>query len=151
MQTFVPYPSFELSASVLDYRRLGKQRVETYQILKTLTGESSGWANHPATKMWQGHPAGLCAYGIAICSEWTKRGYQDTCAEKMRALILPDEQDLPFWWGDTGVHASHRSNLMRKANDTKNPKERTKMMEWYGQWGWEDDPSAPYVWPALVV
>jgi Pyrimidine dimer DNA glycosylase len=35
MHTFLPYPSFEETASILDYRRLGKQRVEGFQILKT--------------------------------------------------------------------------------------------------------------------
>ena len=42
MQTFLPYPSFDASAKVLDYRRLGKQRVEAYQILNTITGKSAG-------------------------------------------------------------------------------------------------------------
>jgi hypothetical protein len=32
MQTFLPYPSFEETAKILDYKRLGKQRVEAYQI-----------------------------------------------------------------------------------------------------------------------
>lgn len=138
MQTFVPYDSFASSAMCLDRQRLGKQRVETYQILKTLTGESSGWSNHPATKMWVGHASGLCAYGVTVCLEWTKRGYKDTCAEKMMALITPDYGDLPRWWGDMDVHSSHRSNLLRK-----DP-------AWYSQWNWDDDPSAPYIWPTLI-
>ena len=44
MQTFLPYMSFDDSAAVLDYRRLGKQRVETMQILYTLLGVKVG--NH---------------------------------------------------------------------------------------------------------
>ena len=36
MQTFLPFPDFKMSAQVLDYKRLGKQRVEALQILKTL-------------------------------------------------------------------------------------------------------------------
>lgn len=36
MQTFLPYPDFELSVRALDNRRLGKQRVEAKQILLTL-------------------------------------------------------------------------------------------------------------------
>lgn len=36
MQTFLPYPSAEQSAKVLDTQRLGKQRVECLQILATL-------------------------------------------------------------------------------------------------------------------
>ena len=33
MQTFLPYDNFEESASVLDWKRLGKQRVEAMQIV----------------------------------------------------------------------------------------------------------------------
>jgi hypothetical protein len=33
MQTFLPYASFEETAHILDYRRLGKQRVEGWQII----------------------------------------------------------------------------------------------------------------------
>lgn len=36
MQTFLPYPDFKKSASVLDNKRLGKQRLECLQILRTL-------------------------------------------------------------------------------------------------------------------
>lgn len=38
MQTFLPYADFEESAFVLDTRRLGKQRVETLQIMQSLFG-----------------------------------------------------------------------------------------------------------------
>ena len=41
MQTFLPYPDFKQSAACLDYRRLGKQRVEGVQILKKILGEKS--------------------------------------------------------------------------------------------------------------
>ena len=33
MQIFLPYKSFKKSAEVLDYQRLGKQRVEALQII----------------------------------------------------------------------------------------------------------------------
>jgi len=33
MQTFVPYANFSESAKVLDRQRLGKQRVETLQVM----------------------------------------------------------------------------------------------------------------------
>ena len=40
MQTFLPYKSFEQSAQVLDWRRLGKQRVEGMQIINAITGKT---------------------------------------------------------------------------------------------------------------
>ena len=36
MQTFLPHRSFSKSAETLDYRRLGKQRVEAKQILEAI-------------------------------------------------------------------------------------------------------------------
>ena len=53
MQTFLPYPNIEKCTCVLDPKRLGKQRVEAFQIRNILKkkrrGEKSiSWANHPA-------------------------------------------------------------------------------------------------------
>ena len=51
MQTFLPYPSFYFSAKSLDNKRLGKQRVEVLQILKTLSfGPYQQWDF--TTKKW---------------------------------------------------------------------------------------------------
>ena len=50
MQTFLPYSSFTQSAQALDYRRLGKQRVEAKQLILALTQPKYGWKNHPAAK-----------------------------------------------------------------------------------------------------
>lgn len=136
MQTFVPVPNFTESAKVLDYRRLGKQRVETMQIINAIIfNRQHGWRHHPATKMWEQNVNGLSAYGVAICEEWISRGYRDTCLNKIKNLVMPDSDDLPRWWGDERVHSSHRSNLLRK-----NP-------DYYSQFGWIDDPSAEYFWP----
>lgn len=114
MQTFVPEPTFADIALVLDYRRLGKQRVEVLQILHANLGLKTGWVNHPASKMWAGHEAGLCAYGIAMCDAWTALGYKDTTADRMRELVRPNANDLPSWWGRSDIMESHRSNLVRK-------------------------------------
>lgn len=134
MQVFVPELDFRSIAQVLDYRRLGKQRVETMQILRANLDLTLGWKNHPASRMWADNLAGLSAYGIAMCEEWVWRGYKDTCAEKIRALVEPDPTDLPVWWGRQDIVDSHRSNLVRKAP------------EFYGDlWaGVPDD--LPYVW-----
>jgi hypothetical protein len=137
MQTFLPYPSFERSAKVLDRQRLGKQRVETMQILKALSGEySKGWVNHPATKMWRGHEEYLIKYGVAICDEWTGRGYKDTCREKIISLGKNFSKSVyPKWMGNREFHKSHKSNLTRK--DEKHYKKF-----------WPSVPSdLEYVWP----
>lgn len=140
MQTFVPSEVFSECARVLDMRRLGKQRVETLQILNAMvSGGGKGWVNHPATKMWGSNIHGLIAYGVSICDEWIKRGYKDTCRDKILNIAQADYEDLPVWWGDERVHSSHRANLLRK------------MPEHYSQYGWTEDPETPYFWPMQEV
>lgn len=135
MQTFVPYPNMAMSAHVLDRQRLGKQRVETLQLLNAITGNSKGWVNHPAAVMWRGHVNGLIAYGVTMCDAWINRGYKDTCREKILAFGFPDINDMPVWWGDERVHSSHRANLLRKD------------YRYYSTFEWDEDPEMPYYWP----
>ncbi len=138
MQTFLPYPSFEESASVLDYRRLGKQRVETLQILKSLLDPEYGWKSHPAVKMWVGFESALSAYGVEICKAWIARGYKDTCLDKISSLVEPSFDALPPWIGDERIHESHKSNLVRK------------LPEYYIPLFGEVNPSIPYFWPHQI-
>ena len=64
MQTFLPVADFEDGARLLDSPRLGKQRVETLQILRALELPDYGWASHPAVRMWRGRtPAHGCGSG----------------------------------------------------------------------------------------
>lgn len=140
MQTFAPLPDFDASAVVLDRQRLGKQRVETMQILRALDSSvpTNGWAKHPAILMWRGHAGALAQYGLAMVKEWVTRGYNDTkCGPVLNdyATRFPNAT-LPHWWGDPEFHRAHRSNLIRK------------MPEHYQHlWPNEAD-DLPYVWPA---
>jgi hypothetical protein len=139
MQTFLPYRSFESSARVLDRQRLGKQRVETMQIMNALVN-GGGWANHPVTKMWRGYEYALMSYQQAICDEYTGRGYNDSCLEKTRAIFmqLPAEQRLPHvppWLGKKKLHSLHRANLLRKS-----PMH-------YNQYHWPEQPANGYWYP----
>lgn len=58
MMTFLPHEDFEKSAQSLDYRRLGKQRVEAMQIYNCLL-KPTRWKNHPAVLMWSGYEDAL--------------------------------------------------------------------------------------------
>ncbi len=127
MQTFLPYPDFDATARVLDDRRLGKQRVEALQILRALTRPVYGWKHHPAVLMWAGHQEALVAYGVAVCDEWCRRSYADSCRTKIltdgmtAGVAQPRTQaelaiagELPPWLGHEPLHRSHRSALVRK-------------------------------------
>lgn len=124
MQTFLPYSDFVESARVLDYRRLGKQRVETFQLLNVIRGvdkfgepkQHKGWVNHPATVMWRQYPTALAEYGAVMCQEWVRRGYNDSLLPKFQEYLSLslDEWELPYWLEDPAFHRSHQSNLLRK-------------------------------------
>lgn len=128
MQTFLPLPDFDDSAAVLDLRRLGKQRVETIQVLRALTVPGYGWRRHPAAAMWAGYEEALVRYGLQICDQWCRQDRADTCATTLVTDLastvgiasirtqreLDADGELPPWLGDEDVHRSHRSALVRK-------------------------------------
>ena len=76
MQTFLPYEIFEETASVLDWRRLGKQRVEGMQIINAIEN-GTGWKHHPIVKMWTPYVDSLKYYTNVIIDEWVSRGYNN--------------------------------------------------------------------------
>lgn len=135
MQTFLPYADFTASAKVLDYRRLGKQRVETYQLIRAINGETKGWRTHPAAKMWDGYLEALHMYGRAMCEEWIERGYADTMLNRFE---VHDEFEMPPWFGDEEFHRSHQSNLIRK------------LPEFYAPIFIGVPSDLPYLWPDKI-
>ena len=144
MQTFLPYPDPRRSAKVLDDRRLGKQRVETFQVLRALTWPTYGWKHHPVTRMWRGFVPALVAYGLACVDEWVARGRADATRAALLEFsggtapdwdVLHDRGAVPPWVGDEGLHLSHRSSLVRKDPELYRPL--------FGDV--PDD--LPYVWP----
>jgi len=128
MQTFLPYESFTKTAKVLDWRRLGKQRVEGMQIIQTIE-KQNGWKNHPIVKMWTPYVPALKQYTNIIITEWIGRGYNNN----MEFYDI-DNVEYPDWLGVKRFHASHRANLLRKDFD------------WYSQFEWTENSESPYLW-----
>jgi hypothetical protein len=143
MQTFLPLPDFAESAATLDRMRLGKQRVECMQILRTNLGHTHGWCNHPAVKMWRGYDQALASYTLYVCSEWTSRGYADSIASWVESFLetCPDWDDAmyPPWLGDDTFHSTHRAALL------------AKLPEHYSKFGWTETPTINYRWPHVAV
>jgi hypothetical protein len=149
MQTFLPVADFAESGRLLDSPRLGKQRVETLQVLRALELPDYGWASHPVVRMWRGRTPGLVAYGLAMVEVWRERGFADT-TETLIGEFAPEVVGvpqaelaaaglLPSWVGDEALHLSHRSNLIAKDPDFY----RHRFTELFGP---EPD-DLPYVWP----
>src|SRR5688500_16671294 len=149
MQTFLPVADFAESARLLDSPRLGKQRVETLQVLRALELPDYGWASHPVVRMWRGRTPGLVAYGLAMVRVWRERGVADT-TETLIGEFAPEVVGvpqaelaaaglLPSWVGDEALHLSHRSNLIAKDPEFYRPR-------FTERFGIEPD-DLPYVWP----
>jgi hypothetical protein len=126
MQTFVPLTSsVDDIAKVLDNKRLNKQILEGYQILKVLSNDDprAGWRNHPAVKMWRGHELALWDYVFECVAEADIRGIKtDKNVENLQALRAVAEfrwgAGLPEWFSDqpvlNRVVTTHRANLYTK-------------------------------------
>lgn len=137
MQTFMPHDNYFESGQALDDKRLGKQRVEAYQILKALRGHydnTGAWVNHPATRMWAGYETELATYGQVICLEWQRRGFDDSLLPMFQFNRSYDDSKKPWWVNDTLLHLTHQSNLVRKNGD---------------YYLWDVPSNLPYVWPLL--
>lgn len=55
MIVFIPYADVTKTMKCLDWKRLGKQRVEAKQLIDEILGrtEKTHWARHPVGKMWE--------------------------------------------------------------------------------------------------
>jgi len=96
----------------LDYRRLGKQRVECLQIINILEGKqtSAGWKSHPAVKMWEGYINSLKYYANCCIDEWISRGYKNT----MEKYDVDHQNEDPWWVGNEDFHRAMRARLIEK-------------------------------------
>ena len=135
MQTFLPYPNFEKTVKCLDFRRLGKQRVEAMQIYNIISGKnkSNAWINHPVVKMWREYPDALAYYHNLCIAEWIIRGYNNN----MKLINHKPIKNIvfPSWFGGEKFHSAHRQTLLEKN------------FEWYSQFNWKEEPKYEYIWP----
>lgn len=125
MQTFLPYKDFDKSAQALDSKRLNKQILECYQILKVLSNPDprAGWRNHPAVKMWRGFEHNLWDYTMAIVKEANVRGIKtDKNMENLTNLLnvhgIDWSFDTPEWYTNDltmkRLTTTHKANLYKK-------------------------------------
>lgn len=123
MQTFLPSGSSLYAAMALDNKRLNKQILEGYQILKVLATNGKAWRNHPAVLMWEGHEGALVKYVRDMITEAQHRGIKTENNENnINELVLKYyhqwDNSEPEWMKNKEklgrVVATHRANLYRK-------------------------------------
>jgi hypothetical protein len=170
MQTFLPYSSFVKTARCLDWRRLGKQRAEAFQVIDIslkvlkrdnpedekykdviLDGPRIWWENHPARLMWQDHLYTLCEYSIIICDEWKRRGNVDIMKERFISLRDKyfEDNGRPDWINNSFCIA-HRSNLIRKGRAKLLKKGiADDYLKYKSLWP-DISENLPYIWPVTI-
>lgn len=125
MQTFMPFQDYEYTAQVLDNKRLNKQILEGYQIMKVLSGasESGAWRNHPAALMWKGSEHHLMDYIDHMVYEADWRGIKtDKNVSNLKTLKQSFShmwgKTIPFWQTNQDmlkrITTTHKVNLYRK-------------------------------------
>lgn len=124
MQTFLPYKDYNQCAEILDNKRLNKQILESYQILKVLSGQSlsGAWRNHPAVLMWKNAEKSLRTYVNAMIKEARLRGIRTDGNEANLDALEAVSGHLwgtqePVWSQGSHVNRvniTHRANLYRK-------------------------------------
>jgi hypothetical protein len=112
VNTFIPYSNFKRIASILDYKRLGKQRVEAKQILNILLKltKKKGFTKHPIVHMWRNHTDALKYYYNCMVQEWIQRGYKNN----MKLFKLPKHIEIPWFVKCKSINLSHQASLLRK-------------------------------------
>lgn len=128
MQTFLPFEKFWDAAQALDNKRLNKQILECYQILKVLCSGNpkAAWRNHPAVLMWEGHEGRLFEYALSMVNEAKRRGIKtDKNLENLWGLYMQHA----YWWSYekpewevtpeylNKIIWTHRSSLFNKDPD----------------------------------
>lgn len=125
MQTFLPSKNFDTVANMLDSKRLNKQILECYQVLKVLSSKDphAGWRNHPAVKMWSGSEHILFVYTLSMLAEADLRGIK-TDKNKANIEMLRSNYTkewgtkMPDWYQDeltmNKIIMTHRANLYTK-------------------------------------
>ena len=172
MQTFLPYQNFHLCAEVLDRQRLGKQRVEALQILRTLKqGEWTCWSCHMQVTHFNEHKTGHHCY---YCEAPLKRtawyhhpavqmwkGYEVALMEYLHAMCHE-------WTAKRGYEDTCWVKAIEVGPRPTNVGVKTKMPVWlgneafhlshqsnllrknpehYGQFFMGISKDLPYVWP----
>ncbi|KAL2642854.1 hypothetical protein R1flu_010441 [Riccia fluitans] len=117
---------------------LDEQIVSTSRSGKKVAKRKRRWENAPVVRMWRGYGDALVVYYNLSLEEWERRGYRNILLKPVQSSS-ESAPIMPPWLGDDALHASHRSNLLRKEP------------EYYRKFDWTEPDSLPYRWPVPLV
>jgi hypothetical protein len=115
MQIFIIGSILE-TAQTLDKKRFWKQILEARQIISAILGTSTGWRNHPVTKMYEAHLQWLELY-LSVFENYRDGKYK-------QAKALSDQAE------------EYKPDFLKEELYIENMKKRlyTKNKDHYSQW-----------------
>lgn len=135
MQTFLTSDYHYETACCLDNKRLNKQIIECYQIIRIIMRKigilddgKKGWLNHPVLKFWQAENGKWCIFQLEQYIRTMIRRYEEifkkqhSISSKLDEMMEyikenPNENILECWanikWSSK-VYDTMASNLIRK-------------------------------------
>lgn len=136
MKILLPYPNFSLSAKVMHTADLFDtlHDIETALSVLHQTDEAAAdtlWEDS-CIQAWRGHEAQLAEYGLTILDEARTRVYTlETVCKECFFEMKGHQESLthhqlaaesgglahPDWMGNTNLHTSHKSELLRSHPD----------------------------------
>jgi hypothetical protein len=170
MQTFLPFESFVESARVLDNKRLGKQRVEGLQILKTLSiGEFTCHGCHQKVTHFNPYKTGYHCYQCEAPlkrTPWYNHPAVLMWKSYENALILYLQEICMEWikrgfkdncWEQIEKFSLHKETMLPDWFGESNfhlshqSNLLRKNPEYYGQFFFGVPSDIPYFWPVRKV
>jgi len=112
--TFITDDDPKVCARNLDYKRLGKQKLECKWIINSIESKKNN--KHPGYLMWEGYLNYLKHYTNCIIEEWLRRGYKNT----MEIYSLPSEFEKPWFFTYRPLQLTHICSLKRKDSNYYN-------------------------------
>ena len=168
MQTFLPHADFYKSAHCLDDRRLGKQRVEGYQILKSLSigpyqrFHDNNWISCDETTYkllksmkikklvrktpWYNHPATKmwCGYERKL-REYTEVVCNAWVSRGFKDTIVEKLKSISCQFSKNLSCPNWLGDVSFHASHRSNLLRKHK--GWYSKFNWSEPDDLPYVWP----
>lgn len=137
---FIIVPNIQLTADMMDKKRIGKQRIEVKQIIDILeeidkngSSKSKSRVSHPAIKSWIGYTNHLKVYFNIIVRKWISYGFKNNYElydiDERPYNIVPcifdgktasydiskfNQYSFPFWVSFPPFYMSHQASLCRK-------------------------------------
>lgn len=114
IEIYLPYEDFQKSLECMDVRTLGNQRIESFQLIKTLVWDEPKTSySSPVEELWKNHTIALVKYYNMSVDLWKEKGFKNTFP-KITNFKFPEEISLPECIGNSNFHRAYQIQLLKE-------------------------------------